>query len=139
MPIPIILVVEDSCIEQFAVEQLLKRFDYGVQIASSGEDALIAVALKSYAAILMDCQLPGMSGLDCTKLIRIMEIGSGRRTPVIAVTAREEATFRSECLAAGMDDFLSKIYNPEQLRRVLLRHVYDPLEPNLKTLRPLLP
>jgi CheY-like chemotaxis protein len=134
-----VLVVEDIRTEQFAIEQLLKKFDYGIQIVSSGEHALAALALMSYAAILMDVTLPGMDGLECTRRIRRNEFGSGSRTPVIAVTAREDLTDRNNCLAAGMDDYMSKPFTSEQLRRVLLRHVYDPTQPNLKTLTPLPP
>jgi CheY-like chemotaxis protein len=133
----IILVVEDNSTEQYILKLLIQKFDYDVHVVASGEEALAALGLAKYAAILMDISLPGIDGYECTKRIRRMELESGRRTPVIALTARTENTAHDAAKKAGMDDFLSKPFEPEELRKTLLRYVYDPSQPNLKTLSPL--
>jgi CheY-like chemotaxis protein len=139
MSTPIILVVEDNPTQQYVLQQLLKKFDYDAQVVSSGEEAITAIGVSNYAAILMDVTLPGINGFECTKCIRRLELASGRRIPVIAVTARAERKDQEDCMASGMDAYISKPFDPEQLRKVLLRYVYDPAQPNLKTLRPLPP
>ncbi len=136
---PIILIVEDNEVEQYVLTQLLAKFDYDAQVVGSGEEALTAMGVANYAAVLMDITLPGIDGLECTKRIRRIELEAERRTPVIAVTARAAQADYDACIAAGMDDYISKPFDPEQLRRTLLRFVYNPDQPNLKTLRPLPP
>src|ERR1700679_870645 len=90
MPISVVLVVEDNKTEQFALKVLLHKFDYDTQIVSSGEEALLALGATVYAAILMDLQLPGMDGLECTRRIRATELLSVRRPPIGALTPRNE-------------------------------------------------
>jgi CheY-like chemotaxis protein len=126
MSIPIILVVEDRQAEQYILQHLLKRFDYDVQVVSSAESALDALKVGDYAAILMDIRLPGMTGIECTRQIRRDELKSGRRIPIIAVTAKADISDRAQCIAGGMDDYLSKPFTPEQLRRILERYVREP-------------
>jgi len=139
MSAQIILVVEDNATEQYVLEQLLKKFDYDSQVVSSGEEALVALGVTNYAAILMDVTLPGIDGCECTRRIRRIELESGRRTPIVAITGMVEQKDQDMCFASGMDDYLSKPFDPEQLRKVLLRYVYDESQPNLKTLKPVLP
>jgi CheY-like chemotaxis protein len=139
MTISVVLVVEDNKTEQYALKVLLNKFDYGTQLVSSGEEAILALDTAVYAAILMDLQLPGMDGLECTRRIRALQLQSGTRTPIIALTASNDRADLDRSLAAGMDDFLSKPFEPEDLRKVLLRCVYDAKQPNLKTLSPLSP
>ena len=91
---------------------------------------------KTFAAILLDLTLPGMDGYECTKRIRELERGGKRRIPIIALTGRATASDRNACLAAGMNDYISKPFNHEELRRILLRWVYEPNRPNLKVLAP---
>ncbi len=137
MSTAIVLLVEDNETEQYVLKQLLEKFDYDSQAVRSGEEAITALGVTNYAAILMDVTLPGIDGLECTRRIRRIELETGRRTPVIALTAKAEDSVRSDCLAAGMDDYISKPFDPDELRKILLRYVYDPEQPNLKTLRPL--
>jgi CheY-like chemotaxis protein len=131
---PTILVIEDNETEQYVLTQLLERFDYNVDVVESGEAALIAIGIAKYAAILMDVTLPGMDGYDCTAQIRRMELEVNRHTPIIALTGRTESSDQNACLASGMDDYMSKPFEPEELRKMLLRWVYDPAHPNLKVL-----
>jgi CheY-like chemotaxis protein len=134
---PKILIVEDNRADQFALNQLLTRFDYESQVVPSGEKALELLGQFEYAAILMDISLPEMDGFEITASLREMEKKQARRTPVIALSAWTGQDINERCRAAGMDDYVSKPVHPEHLRKVLLRHVYDPSAPNLKTLRPL--
>jgi CheY-like chemotaxis protein len=84
----------------------------------------------------MDITLPGIDGYECTRRIRRMELESGRRTPIIALTARAAQSDHDAANEAGMDDWMSKPFEPEDLRKMLLRYAYDPTQPNLKTLKP---
>ena len=133
---PTILVVEDNETEQYVLTQLLQTFDYNAHVVASGEQALTALGIAKYAAILMDITLPGIDGYECSKRIRRTELESGRRTPIIALTARVEQSDHDAAKEAGMDDWMSKPFEPEDLRKMLLRHVYVSENPNLKVLRP---
>ncbi len=136
---PIILIVEDNETEQYVLKQLIHKFDYDSHVVSSGEQAITAMGLSSYAAVIMDITLPGIDGFECTRRIRRLELPLGRRTPIIAITARVSQSDRNDSIGAGVDDYMTKPFDPEELRKVLLRYVYDPQQPNLKTLSPLPP
>jgi two-component system sensor histidine kinase/response regulator len=132
-----ILIVEDNRADQFALTQLLIKFDYLAEVAATGEKAVELLQRSTFAAILMDISLPEMDGFECTARLRLLEKKSAKHTPIIALSAWIGQDINDKCLAAGMDDYVSKPVHPEHLRRVLLRHVYDPSTPNLKTLAPL--
>jgi CheY-like chemotaxis protein len=132
-----ILVIEDNQHDQFVLKHLLEKFGFKSQIKSSAEDALEALTATKYAAVLLDLSLPGMDGFACIKEMRQRELISSSRTPVIALTASIDDKVREKAMKAGMDDFIGKPFDPEELRKVLLRHVYEPAHPNLKTLQPL--
>ena len=102
-----ILVVEDNRINQKVVLKLLDHLGYAADIAQNGKQALAAHAAAPYDLIVMDCQMPEMDGYETTAAIRVLE-GSGRRTPIIALTAHALAADRKKCLEAGMDDYLPK-------------------------------
>jgi CheY-like chemotaxis protein len=131
---PTLLIVEDNKTQQEILKEMCSRFDYDVQVVASGEEALEALGCATFAAIIMDIGLPAMDGLDCTRELRRREQGL-RHTPVVALTAISIVD-RERCLRAGMDDFLSKPFEPEDLRIILLRWAYQPKLPNLKILRP---
>lgn len=75
----IILLVEDNATERYVLEQLVRKFDYDVHVVPSGEEAITAMGLAKYAAILMDITLPGIDGYECTKRIRRIELESGQK------------------------------------------------------------
>jgi two-component system, sensor histidine kinase and response regulator len=102
-----ILLVEDNRVNQLVGRALLEHLGFSVDLAIDGADALRAAARKPYRAILMDCQIPGVDGYQATAAIRLRE-GTGRRTPIIAVTATVNHANRQRCLAAGMDEYLGK-------------------------------
>jgi CheY-like chemotaxis protein/HPt (histidine-containing phosphotransfer) domain-containing protein len=117
-----ILVADDSRINQKVVVGLLERMGFTADVAASGGEAVGACARRRYAAVLMDCQMPGMDGYQATARIRGAE-GSLHHTPVIAVTASALKGDREKCLAAGMDDYLPKPFTPAELTEVLRRWV----------------
>lgn len=131
-----LLIVEDNSTQQYILKRLCEDFDYQVHVVSSGEAALEAFAMTNYAAILLDLTLPGMDGIECCRRIRQLEKlrGSSSAVPIVAITANQESC-KFSCASAGMDDFLTKPFDPEHLRKILLRHVYQSRKPNLKLLQ----
>jgi two-component system sensor histidine kinase/response regulator len=117
-----ILVAEDNPVNQRVAARTLEQLGYLVDIADDGAAAVQAVASTTYAAVLMDCQMPGMDGYAATAAIRGRE-GAGRHTPVVAMTASAMAGDRERCLAAGMDDYIAKPVRLEQLQATLARWV----------------
>ncbi|MFA5265515.1 MAG: response regulator, partial [Opitutaceae bacterium] len=100
---------------------MLKRLGYTVDIASNGLEAVDAVIKKHYDIILMDMQMPEMSGIEATMKIREMTVDPERRPWIIALTANALKEFRKDCYDAGMDDYLSKPVKLEDLRGAMDR------------------
>jgi len=115
-----VLVVEDNPVNRTIAVRLLAREGCEVDAVESGREAVEACASTEYDLILMDIQMPEMDGYEATRRIRALE-GSQRRTPIIAVTASSVEDSRNRCLEAGMDDFLSKPFDADGLRRLLGR------------------
>ena len=103
-----ILVVEDNLDNQLVALHLLQKRGYRVVIANNGREALTAVERQRFDLILMDLQMPEMGGLETTAAIRLKEKNSVKRIPIVALTANPMSESREICLAAGMDDYLSK-------------------------------
>jgi two-component system sensor histidine kinase/response regulator len=99
---------------------MLEKLGHEVDVAGDGQAALEALEYSSYDAVLMDCQMPRLDGYQATRELRRRE-GDGRRLPVIALTAHAMESDRRRCLAAGMDDYLSKPLRVEALRETLDR------------------
>jgi signal transduction histidine kinase/CheY-like chemotaxis protein/HPt (histidine-containing phosphotransfer) domain-containing protein len=119
---PRILLVEDNPINLEVAVGLLESLGCSIQTADNGRMAIEAMNGGSYDAVLMDCQMPVMDGLSATAEIRRRELGTGKpRVPIIAVTANAMEGDRERCLAAGMDDFLSKPFTQQQLASLLKR------------------
>jgi len=115
-----VLVAEDNPVNQLVIETMLFKRGFTVDIAGDGAEALAKLAHGRYAAVFMDCQMPNVDGYEATARIRANERGD-ERLPVIAMTAHAMAGDRERCLAAGMDDYLSKPLRPELLDEVLER------------------
>ncbi|MBE0659650.1 MAG: response regulator [Bryobacteraceae bacterium] len=115
-----VLLVEDNHLNQMVAARLLERDGHSVDIAENGLAALAAFARSEYDAILMDIQMPGMDGISTAREIRNRE-PAGRRTPIVALTAHTGGEDHICCAEAGMDGFLSKPFNHDQLRDALCR------------------
>jgi len=117
-----ILVVEDNPVNQEVAIAILESLGCQAEVAGNGQEAVEAVAKAHYDLILMDCQMPVMDGFAATAAIRRWEREQGRNPlPIIALTANVMKGFREQCLAAGMDEYLSKPFQPEQLEHLLHR------------------
>ncbi|HLX22693.1 MAG TPA: MHYT domain-containing protein [Usitatibacter sp.] len=133
-----ILLVEDNAVNQELALHMLEVLDCRCTIARNGREALEALEHGEFDAALMDCQMPEMDGFEATAAIRAREAASssGRRMPIVALTAGVVEGDRDKCLAAGMDDYLSKPFTLEQLETTLARWVpetpqYSPPGPHI--------
>ncbi|MEM1204002.1 MAG: ATP-binding protein, partial [Acidobacteriota bacterium] len=124
-----ILLAEDNPINQLVTLEQLEGLGYQADLAQDGREALTAIESRHYDLVLMDCQMPGIDGYEATRLLRRRERGSGRRLPVVALTAHARKEDYETCLAAGMDDYLSKPYAEETLAAILRRWVSDAQDP----------
>ncbi len=104
--------------------RILEKLGYRVDVAADGQAAFDAWQSGRYQLILMDCQMPIMDGYETTRKIREHESG-GKRIPIIALTAHAMKGADNECRAAGMDDYLSKPIDREQLQLSLNRWLND--------------
>jgi signal transduction histidine kinase/DNA-binding NarL/FixJ family response regulator len=116
-----VLLVEDSPINLEVGVGLLELFGCEVATATNGREALLRRAEEDFALIFMDCQMPDMDGFAAAAEIRRHEAQSGRRTPIVALTAIAVTGDRERCLAAGMDDYMTKPFTPDQIRAMLAR------------------
>ena len=117
-----ILLVEDNKMNQLVASKALTKLGYTFDIANDGTEAVAAIRANRYDAVLMDCQMPLMDGYEATGLIRGLE-GSTRHTPIIAMTAAAMEGDREICLAAGMDDYVTKPVRLESIADALTRWI----------------
>jgi signal transduction histidine kinase/FixJ family two-component response regulator/PAS domain-containing protein len=115
-----VLVAEDNITNRALMRRLLERHGCKVTLVEDGRGAVSAATAAAYDVVLMDCQMPELDGLDATRAIRAAEHATGRpRTPIVALTANAMAGDRERCLAAGMDDYVTKPVRAEALERAL--------------------
>ena len=111
-----ILLAEDNLINQKLAVSLIQRMGHKVSVAQNGKEAVEAIEREKFDIILMDVQMPGMDGLEATQAIRTREGLTGRpRIPIIAMTAYAMAGDRERCFEAGMDGYVSKPINTQEL------------------------
>jgi two-component system, sensor histidine kinase and response regulator len=143
----LVLLAEDNLVNQEVAVAMLENLGCSVDVVANGQEALAAVPRSAYDVVLMDCQMPDMDGFEATKVIRVREAAINakrgtmnaeqedpdsafslqpsafRHLPIIALTANAIEGDREQCLAAGMDDYLSKPFTQGQLSEVLKRWV----------------
>ncbi len=115
-----ILVAEDNDVNQILINAVLTRMGHVVHLVADGQLAVEAVRRGDYDLVLMDLQMPGMDGMEATQAIRALG-GAQAGLPIIAMTANAFEADRQACLAAGMDDYIAKPIDMEQLARALAR------------------
>jgi PAS domain S-box-containing protein len=110
-----VLLAEDNVVNQRLGVRLLEKRGHAVVVAGNGREALAAVEREPFDLVLMDVQMPEMDGLEATARIRAHEEGTGRHTPILAMTARAMKGDREVCLTAGMDGYVTKPIQPREL------------------------
>lgn len=115
----LVLLAEDHYTNQRVTKYLLEKLGLEVHCVSSGRDAVSVAAKNDYDLILMDVRMPVVDGLKATAEIREWEQNSGRRTPIIALTASAMPNDRQRCLDAGMDDYLSLPFSQVELTQMI--------------------
>ena len=119
-----ILLAEDEPVNREITMELLGYVGLQVEVAEDGQQAVDLAQRKPFDLILMDMQMPRLDGLQATEQIR--RLLGGRHLPILAMTANAFAEDKARCLAAGMDDFISKPVSPMLLFETLLRWLKDP-------------
>lgn len=116
-----VLLVEDNPVNLAVAQRLLTRYGLSCVTALDGKEALELLNKEKIDLVFMDCQMPVMDGYEATRLIRQQEVTSDSRLPVIAMTANAMQGDKEKCLAAGMDDYLSKPVSMDSMREMLGR------------------
>ncbi len=114
-----VLLAEDNAVNQRLAVRLLEKRGHRVAVAANGREALGALEKESFDLVFMDVQMPEMDGLEATAAIREKEKSSGLHQPIIALTAHAMKGDREECLAAGMDGYLTKPIRSQELDEIL--------------------
>jgi CheY-like chemotaxis protein len=115
-----VLLAEDNQINAVLATTLIRRAGHKVDVAPNGEEAVRSAAAGDYDVIFMDMHMPVMDGLEASRRIRALASSAGK-LPIIALTANATATDRQRCMAAGMNDFLSKPFEASDLNRMLTK------------------
>jgi CheY-like chemotaxis protein len=123
-----ILVAEDNEFNAILLNAILSKHGFDVQLARNGEDALAQAESAQFDFLLLDLHMPRLDGFKVIASIRARERRIGGHLWVIAVTARSRIEDRDRCLAAGMDDFLTKPIGRDQLLAALARRAARPVE-----------
>ena len=116
-----VLLAEDNAVNQKLASRLLEKRGHTVTLANDGREAVELVKAGEFDVVLMDVQMPNMSGLEATAAIRDLERGTGRHVPIVAMTAHAMRGDQQRCLEAGMDDYVSKPIQPDHLMEVIWR------------------
>lgn len=117
-----VLLAEDVPANQRLVTAILSRRGHRIEVVSNGRDALNLFRAREFDLVLMDVQMPGMDGYETAQAIRKLEQGGARRIPIIAMTAHAFGGDRERCLAAGMDDYISKPFDVDRLVAMVEAH-----------------
>jgi signal transduction histidine kinase/CheY-like chemotaxis protein len=118
-----ILLAEDNAVNQKVAVRMIEKWGHRVTVADNGKIALDLIAKQDFDLVLMDIQMPEMGGFEATSLIRNGEKTSGKHMPIIAMTAHAMTGDREKCLAAGMDDYISKPIDARELSKTLEKYL----------------
>ncbi|MCV2358413.1 PAS domain-containing protein [Paucibacter sp. TC2R-5] len=118
-----VLLVEDHPVNQQLATTLLQRSGHHVSLAENGQQALDMLAQRRFDLVLMDMMMPVLDGLEATRRFRASEPTDRARTPILAMTARATAADRELCIAAGMDDYLSKPFDVKAFQLMVQRYL----------------
>ena len=131
---PLVLIVEDNPVNLLVVEETLQGAGYRTDAASNGGEALERIKLGDIDLVLMDCEMPVLDGFAATRRIRTSERERGilipQQLPIVALTAQATRGDREKCLAAGMNDYISKPFKSEALFEVLYQYIGQPPAPD---------
>jgi two-component system sensor histidine kinase/response regulator len=119
-----VLVAEDNAVNRLLVRRMFEKLGCRVDLAGNGREAIEMARQLRYDIIFMDCFMPELDGYGASRALRQLEQGE-RRVPIIALTANAMADDRAKCIAAGMDDYLSKPVGLDDIRKTLQRWVHD--------------
>jgi len=114
-----ILLAEDNIVNQRLVLRILEKIGYTITVAENGLKAVQAYEKDTFDLVLMDVQMPEMGGFEATGKIREFENATGKRTPIIAMTAHAIQGYREKCLEAGMDGYISKPIRIEAVKKTI--------------------
>jgi signal transduction histidine kinase/CheY-like chemotaxis protein len=114
-----ILVAEDNAINRHLAERILEKNGHSIITATNGREVLALLEREKVDIILMDVQMPELDGIETTRAIRIQEAFSGKRIPIVALTAHALTGDREQCLAAGMDGYVTKPIRREEILRTV--------------------
>jgi two-component system sensor histidine kinase/response regulator len=134
-----VLLVEDNAVNRLVASRMLEKRGHTVVVATNGHEALAILndaAIVGFACVLMDVQMPGMDGFECTALIRAGEKKTQVHLPIIAMTAHAMKGDEARCLAAGMDSYLSKPIRPDEFFDVIERYLDGAVFPSSTILPP---
>jgi CheY-like chemotaxis protein len=120
-----VLVVEDNEVNALVVQGMLETMGVNAELAVNGQKALESMGQTRFDLVLMDCQMPVLDGWQATRLWRAREtrLRQRERMPIVALTASAAAGERERCLAAGMDDYLSKPFTRDSLAAIVDRYL----------------
>ena len=121
-----VLLAEDGQVNQLLAVKLLEHRGHTVVLAANGRQALGAIKVEKFDAVLMDLQMPEMDGFEATAAIRETEKRTGDHLPIIAMTANAMKGDRNKCLEAGMDDYIAKPVRSQELFATLERYAHLP-------------
>jgi len=122
-----VLLAEDNRVNQRVAVAMLERDGHRVTVVDNGKAAVDASARTAFDVILMDVQMPDMSGFEATSAIRAREASTGARVPIVAMTAHALQGDRERCLAAGMNGYITKPLLPDAMREALAEAVLAPV------------
>jgi CheY-like chemotaxis protein len=118
-----ILLAEDNLINQKLAVRLLEKWGHRVRTVENGREVLEALEKERFDLILRDVQMPKIDGLEATRIIRKNEETRNQHIPIIAITAHAMKGFKELCLEAGMDDYISKPFDPQEVKKIIESYI----------------